>query len=737
MLFALMSIVTIQYVISAEDNLPTGYLQLKEMQNEYQILQEWEEKPLSYPEHLINGVLCEETRTGKVLELYFKNGNRLSERELNQLGIQKKTGQSIGDVSVFSEPARSVVKETKKISGTESIQKLIKELPFSPPTVTLPPLQTQKLLEEEKKSITSTEKGVFRIGIIQELSQPIEVYGQKSSTGLWQVLSDASSLWAVDIQFPNSIGIRVKIDPLFENTDSDANAFFWVLNPDKNADEFWGPFSPKDIKNMGGWLPTCFSEHVYVLCHVSQNQPADAIGFLIKEVIGIYKDPISLLTKAGSCNLDVTCYPEWAETSRGILGLGIVGSPYALFCTATLLNDHDSCTQIPYVLTANHCVSSQTGTRGADTLEFYWFYQTSTCNGTPPSLSTVPRTTGGADYLVGSGGSAYYGLGNDFTLLKMRNEPPENATYVGWTTSAIAIGTPVTDIHHPSGSYKRISFGHKTNTDNPYSSLYHEVTWDEGTTEPGSSGSPLMLTGTQQIIGQLWGGGASCDTPEEPDYFGRFNITYNLAQSYLEQPKVQFYQETLLIEEQNTTQQITILLSAPARSSGGEVEIGITSENATEGIDFDLNTHFISFLPNTTQMTLTLTFYDNTHIDGDKIVVLSLKNPQCLRLDTTKINYEITILDNDPDSDGDGLSDYDETNGVYGFPSDPNRVDTDNDGLTDVEEVRGIYGYVSNPNLRDTDRDRVNDWLEARFGTDPTNPYDAPPLPSLPIPWFK
>jgi len=42
-----------------------------------------------------------------------------------------------------------------------------------------------------------------------------------------------------------------------------------------------------------------------------------------------------------------------------------------------------------------------------------------------------------------------------------------------------------------------------------------------------------MLQSTQQIIGQLWGGLASCDLPDEPDYFGRFDVSFPMLKSYI------------------------------------------------------------------------------------------------------------------------------------------------------------------------------------------------------------
>ncbi|MGC8738101.1 MAG: trypsin-like peptidase domain-containing protein [Candidatus Hydrogenedens sp.] len=722
-------------VIFSDVSSTITYSSLTGTTDKFKILQTWTEKSINKSDMFLKGVIFENLQTGEVSEVYFQGEQILSEEQIEDAGIRKKLGRTIGEVSTSAEPAIAITPLEKFIKEREEVFQVLAKATTPPVTITLPSLPKEKLLEEEKSASATLEKGVFRIGIVQSLSKSIEVTGLTSSEGFWQVLPDASLLWMMDIYYPESLGVRVRIEPVMENPVSDA--LFWVVDAKKTTEGIWGPFSLQEIKKIDGWLPTCFTDRITVVCWVPADKSVEDVVFKIKEVIGIYQDPMSLLAKAGSCNLDVTCYPDWYDTSKGIIGLGIVGTPYALFCTGTLINDNDPCTQIPYVLTANHCVNSQTGTRGGDSLEFYWFYQTATCNGVPPSLSTVPRTTGGADYLAGMSGTASYGGGNDFTLLRMRNNPPVGAVYVGWTTMVPALGTSVTDVHHPSGSYKRISFGSKTNIDNPFSNFFHEVQWSQGTTEPGSSGSPLMLTSTQQIIGQLWGGGASCSTPDEPDYFGRFDVTYNFTQQYLEQPKVRFYQQTLTITEANTTKQMLVLLSSPARTSESSVELEIETINAQQGIDFTISPNPVSFSQNATQANVTITFFDNTHTESDKTVRITFRNPLCIRFDTTNQMYEITILDNDIDSDGDGLSDYDESNGVFGYVSDPNKTDTDNDGISDYDEVRGTYGFITNPSHRDTDGDRVNDWLEIHNGTDPTDPYDAPPLPSLFIPWFN
>jgi hypothetical protein len=52
------------------------------------------------------------------------------------------------------------------------------------------------------------------------------------------------------------------------------------------------------------------------------------------------------------------------------------------------------------------------------------------------------------------------------------------------------------------------------------------VEWDRNTTtEGGSSGSPLFDQ-NKRIIGQLWGGGASCSNLSAPDYYGRVSSSW-------------------------------------------------------------------------------------------------------------------------------------------------------------------------------------------------------------------
>ncbi|MDO5032731.1 Rib/alpha-like domain-containing protein, partial [Corynebacterium sp.] len=91
-----------------------------------------------------------------------------------------------------------------------------------------------------------------------------------------------------------------------------------------------------------------------------------------------------------------------------------------------------------------------------------------------------------------------------------------------------------------------------------------------------------------------------------------------------------------------------------------------------------------------------------------------------------EVSVKITVTEDakpeDPktDSDKDGLTDKEETDGsrnedYNNEPTDPNKADTDGDGLTDGQEI--VLG--TDPNNPDTDGDGVNDGDEIKDGTNP------------------
>jgi len=212
---------------------------------------------------------------------------------------------------------------------------------------------------------------------------------------------------------------------------------------------------------------------------------------------------------SGRCNNNVVC-PEgdaWRAQIRGAaMMLTQFGSRY---CSGSMINNL-AFDGRQLFLTAAHCVG---GNVYSDNLMFG--YQSSVCEINSQTDGPTTMTVSGLQNL------AQYSP-SDFSLFEVEEAIPAsyNVYLNGWS----AVNTPATamvGIHHPSGDIKKISFANKTAIPARWGTdpmLHWEVEfWDDGTTEPGSSGSPLFDQ-NQRIVGQLHGGAASCTVIDYDSY---------------------------------------------------------------------------------------------------------------------------------------------------------------------------------------------------------------------------
>jgi hypothetical protein len=362
--------------------------------------------------------------------------------------------------------------------------------------------------------------------------------------GNWFDLAGGARLWAADIVSPGAVGLRLHFKSLqlpagaelavyapADPSQGVARNGYSRFAPDRKVDFHEGPAAASSDL----WTRTFPGERV----RVEYLAPAGAsreLPFRIDSLQHAYIDPVDLSARslvndkaAGSCENDVTCHPEWADVARAVSRVSFVENGGGFLCSGQLLNDNVQ-DFTPYYLTANHCISTPSA---AASTEFFWLYQTSTCNGNPPSVSSVP-TSSGATLLSTSPSS-------DYTLLMINGGLPDSLFWAGWTGKTVPDGTDSTAIHHPAGDYKRISFGFKDqsaicNQDAGTNAIkLVRIAWTDGVTEGGSSGSGIFTSDTQQLFGQLFFGPSFCGVEEDGRYdcYGAFTNTYTKIKKLL------------------------------------------------------------------------------------------------------------------------------------------------------------------------------------------------------------
>ncbi|SPE51083.1 putative Lysyl endopeptidase [Verrucomicrobia bacterium] len=381
------------------------------------------------------------------------------------------------------------------------------------------PALSGAVLEVLKQPEVSHTKGRLQIGVARSLEPAIVVNAATAPAAQWTVLTNGWRAWSVSVTSSGALALRVHLEGVM----LPPGAQVLVFDP-ANPSSAPPAITAQALKGQPDvWSGTVFSDQAMVQCQVPPGVAPGAVSFSITQVSHLYLlPPAPNLKQAGACELDVSCYPAWLQDASGVARMSFVDQGNTYVCTGCLLAANDPNNTSDYFLTANHCIGNQAL---ASTIELFWFYQTSSCNGPPPDLSSVP-TTSGADLLATS-------TGNDFTFLRLRQAAPSGAHALAWSTNTPNVGDPLVGIHHPTGDYKRISFGSFYASDPDF----WAVQWSQGVTEFGSSGSPL-INANHQVIGQLNGGfdgpGSSCQNPSDPDQYGRFDLTYPAIKQWID-----------------------------------------------------------------------------------------------------------------------------------------------------------------------------------------------------------
>ena len=370
------------------------------------------------------------------------------------------------------------------------------------PTKSLPIFDVQSLLLEDENEMRSIDTKPYRF------AKPIGVDFNMENSGIWTVLEDGSAIWQLRIESKGAFSLNI----IYDIFNVPKGAEFFVYSEDREM--VLGAFTDYNHKPHGGFSTAPVIGDKIIL---EYNEPSSVLfrGNISTNIVAhdyrnIFFNKDRGYGDSGSCNNNVACDvgDNWQDEVRSVAMILTAGG--SRLCTGSLINNATQDLS-PYFLTANHCLG------GNNSWIFMFNYESPICaNQNGPTNMTVS----GSSLLDNSSTS-------DFALLLLNETPPEsyNVHYAGWDVSGSIPNTPV-GIHHPSGDIKKISFDY----DNASSSgnFWDVNSWNDGTTEPGSSGSPLFDGITHRIIGQLYGGVASC-TNFGYDTYGKTSVSWNLG----------------------------------------------------------------------------------------------------------------------------------------------------------------------------------------------------------------
>lgn len=420
--------------------------------------------------------------------------------------------------------------------------------------IELPALRAERLAKAKSRT-DAPPIGPLEIGLGREI--PTE-FSKVLDAGMlaWEAVADGGKLALVTIRSPAALGLRVGLS-VYRLPDTAQLSFFALGNAEARVERVTGTEINRSLERDRAqrdtdteapllyWSPIVEGEELGIEIYLPADVATAELRIAVARVSHLYETmvqssscPLGVgLRCSEPCNQDVICsVSRVGELIPAVAKMAFtLDSGATAICSGTLINDLDSESQIPYFLSARHCISTQSV---ASTLQTFWFYQTDSCHGAPAKDFKV--VTGGAVLLAALPEV-------DMALFRLNSPPPDGATLVGWDSNPIPVGEGITGIHHPSGDLKKISRGGLMDIQfcelptvslpsfpegsffcNPSPELgtFLNVRFSVGTTEGGSSGSGAFAESTNRLVGTLTGGNASCSNQLGVNLYGRFDIAF-------------------------------------------------------------------------------------------------------------------------------------------------------------------------------------------------------------------
>ena len=379
------------------------------------------------------------------------------------------------------------------------------------------------LMPVEKMHKLKSERAVETSSRLKHAKYAHEFIVNKTSdnSGIWTVLPNGQRVWNLAITSPGAYSLSI----VFDKFRLPKGGKLFVYN--YTNDRVLGAYTKKNNKNSGRFAIEPLAGEDLIIEYIEPINPEYKAELRLGKIYHDFKNIFGILdskssqvkSTSGSCNVNINC-PEglnWQVEKRAVCHITYGG----FIASGTLINNSKKDGR-PYILTAHHVIHEESLAQEAI---FYFNYEAETCEGT---TGTKSQSISGSNLRATTNHL-------DFTLLEMSSIPPSiyQPYYAGWDRSG-SITNQTVCIHHPNGDVKKISMDQDppetdTYTDSDFTfdtnTHWRISNWELGTTEGGSSGSPLFDT-QHRLIGDLTGGDANCFNSVN-DYFAKFSASWD------------------------------------------------------------------------------------------------------------------------------------------------------------------------------------------------------------------
>lgn len=360
------------------------------------------------------------------------------------------------------------------------------------------------------------------VGYVERIDAALE------TDWVWTRRADESDVAITRFESQGAGGLRLRFADIQPFTEIE------IRIADRDGDHVYGPFLAPAVDDEGGWWsPTIWSNVAHVELHAPAGIRDDSVVPRVTDV-AFYNagEPGSVIPGAvASCENDISCFGSWKNNEGRAVALfyNIREGVWARWSGALINRGPGDLS--PLFMTSRFAVGTQAE---AASVEVYWEYETSSCNGSVASSPANQPRNSGAVRVKGHEEA-------DWSILGLKDPPAaSNPFFLGWNSNSWSSGEPLTVIHHPQGSHKRISFGDTGITGQANLCLFspfiecfdvrhRRVDLDDGRTEIGSTGGPVMDAGrlVRLVVSGREDDNIDCSANEERTYGGRFDLAFD------------------------------------------------------------------------------------------------------------------------------------------------------------------------------------------------------------------